>query len=135
MEIRMLGPDDVQLLLDAGHLFDETPTAELAADFLASDGSMCLVAYADDQPAGFVTGIEVRHPDKAPEMLLYELGVDPVFRGRGIATSLIAKLRATTDELGYRGMWVLTEPDNDPAIATYRSSGAKDPETALLFEW
>lgn len=135
MEIHSLGPDDVPLLLEAGHLFDELPTEELATGFLEAGGNHCLVAYVDGQPAGFVTGIEVRHPDKAPEMLLYELGVDQAFRGRGIGTSLVTKLRTIADECGYRGMWVLTEADNEPAIGTYRSSGAKDPETALLLEW
>jgi ribosomal protein S18 acetylase RimI-like enzyme len=131
----MLGPDDVQRLLDAGHLFDEMPTDEFASMFLEGGGSHCLIAYVEGTAAGFVTGIELRHPDKAPEMLLYELGVDPEFRGRGIGRSLVAELQTIAAERGYRGMWVLTEEDNEPAIATYRSSGARDPETALLFEW
>lgn len=135
MEIRQLGPDDTQLLLEAAHLFDENPSRDRASAFLASDNSSCLVAYIEGEPAGFVTGIDIRHPDKATEMLLYEIGVDRTFRGRGIGSALVEALSAVATNRGHRGMWVLTDEQNDHAMRMYRAAGAGKAEPALLFEW
>lgn len=68
--------DDLDLVLGAGHLFDHEPTREATAAFLCREGHHLLLAFLDTSPVGFVSGIEVIHPDKGTEMLLYELGVD-----------------------------------------------------------
>ena len=135
MNIRKLGSGDVNALLEAGDLFDETPSVEHANTFLGSAGNHCLIAYVDGMPAGFVTGIEISHPDKSTEMLLYELGVDPRWRLTGIGKALVAALGAEAKEAGLRGMWVLTEPDNHPARATYEAAAAEETEDAVVYEW
>lgn len=135
MDIRELGTSDVEALLDAGHLFDEAPSVDRARGFLRSKGNHCLVAYVDEEAVGFVTGIEIAHPDKETEMLLYELGVDENRRGQGIGKALVAALEAVARRSGFRGMWVLTEPGNEPALATYRSAGAEVAEDAVVLEW
>jgi ribosomal protein S18 acetylase RimI-like enzyme len=84
VEIRELGPGDVEVVMAAPHLFDEPPRREWAAGFLQRDGNHLLLAYVGDEPAGFVSGVEVLHPDKGVEMMLYELGVDEAFRRRGV---------------------------------------------------
>jgi ribosomal protein S18 acetylase RimI-like enzyme len=135
MDIRRLGEDDVDALVDAGQLFDEVPSPDRARGFLGSKGNHCLVAYVDEEPAGFVTGVEIAHPDKETEMLLYELGVDERRRGMGIGRALVAALEAVARDRGLRGMWVLTEPGNAPALATYRSAGADAADDAVVLEW
>ena len=135
MDIRKLDTSDVDALVAAGHLFDEAPSAERAGGFLASEGNHCLVAYIDEEPAGFVTGVEIAHPDKETEMLLYELGVDERWRGQGMGRALVAALEALARNRGLRGMWVLTEPGNAAALATYRSAGAEVAEDAVVLEW
>ena len=35
-----------------------------------------VIAYVDARPVGFVSGVEMTHPDKDTEMFLYELAVD-----------------------------------------------------------
>lgn len=64
--------DDLDLVLGAGHLFDHEPTREATAAFLCREGHHLLLAFLDTSPVGFVSGIEVIHPDKGAEMLLYE---------------------------------------------------------------
>lgn len=132
MEIRHLAPGDVDDVLAAGHLFDHTPTAAWSAQFLARDGHHLLIAYDEGEPAGFVTGIEMTHPDKGTEVLLYELGVDEPFRRRGIARALVEALAALATDLRAYGLWVPLDPDNDAAIATYRSAGFTGPEETLI---
>ena len=80
----------------------------------------------DGTPAGFVNGVEMTHPDKGTEMFIYELGVDDEFLRSGIAKALLAELKAIAIERGCYGMWVITEPENDAALATYRSIDGVD---------
>lgn len=134
MEIRTIAPGDIDHVLAAGHLFDDVPVEEWTASFLGRDGHHLLIAYVDQTPAGFVTGIEVCHPDKGNEMLLYELGVDEAFRRRGIARALIEALAERATQLDCRSMWVPVDADNEVAIATYRASGFDPPEPTVILE-
>jgi ribosomal protein S18 acetylase RimI-like enzyme len=135
--IRRLGPEDADLVLAAGGLFDESPTREATERFLASPGHHLLMAFTDDggRPAGFVSGIEMTHPDKGTELFLYELGVDDGARRQGVGTALVAALRDLARERGCYGMWTLTDADNDPALGTYRKGGASEESAHVMLGW
>ncbi|MFJ2027830.1 GNAT family N-acetyltransferase [Streptomyces sp. NPDC087897] len=122
-------------LLAAGHLFDAPPREEWAARFLAADGHVLLIAYLDDVPAGFVSGIEMLHPDKGTEMCLYELAVDDPYRRRGIGTALTRALVELARARGCYDVWVGVEPDNEAALTTYRSAGAGDDGRFAVLVW
>lgn len=126
--------DDVDLILSAPHLFDDEPTADLTRVFLAKPGNHLVLALVDGSPVGFVSGIEITHPDKEPEMLLYELGVDESHRREGHGKELVLGLAVVAQERSCRGMWVPVDPDNRAAIATYRSAGAEE-ELSLIMSW
>ncbi len=93
------------------------------------------MAYEGDEPAGFVSGIEVAHPDKPVEMLLYELGVRDASQRRGIGRALVKALRDLAVERGCAGMWVLTDADNEAALRTYQTAGAEAPSPQVMLEW
>jgi ribosomal protein S18 acetylase RimI-like enzyme len=135
VRIDRLGPGDEARVLAAGGLFDDPPTAEATARFLAEDGHHLLVATVDGRDVGFVSGVETTHPDKGTELFLYELGVDEAHRRQGIGRALVRALAALAVERGCYGMWVATEPDNDAAIATYRSAGSGEPEPSVVLAW
>jgi ribosomal protein S18 acetylase RimI-like enzyme len=135
MIVRWMTASDATLVDAASHLFDDPASLEYIAAFFAHRNHHLAIAYVDDQPAGFVSGVEIAHPDKRTEMFLYELGVDEAFRGRGVGKTLVVALRDLAIERGCRGMWVLTDNDNDAALATYRSAGAGEPEPQVLLEW
>lgn len=122
-------------VLAAGMLFDEPPHEEWTRRFLAEPGHHLLIAYEDGQPAGFVTGVEMTHPDKGTEMFVYELGTDEAYRGRGIATALVRALGDLAHERGCYGMWVLTDEDNVEARAVYARAGGDGPEPQVLISW
>ncbi|WNF27099.1 GNAT family N-acetyltransferase [Streptomyces sp. C11-1] len=122
-------------LLAAGHLFDTPPRETWATRFLAADGHLMLIAYVDGVPAGFVSGIEMLHPDKGTEMCLYELGVDEAFRRRGIGAALTRALVDTARERGCYDLWVGVERDNEAALATYRAAGAADDGDFAMLTW
>ncbi|MEI7030407.1 GNAT family N-acetyltransferase [Streptomyces pratensis] len=122
-------------LLAAGHLYDTPPREDWAARFLAAHGHVMLIAYVGGVPAGFVSGIEILHPDKGTEMCLYELGVDAPHRRRGIGRALTLALLDIARERGCCGLWVGVEGDNEAALATYRSAGAGDDGGFRMLAW
>lgn len=135
MEIRRLGQSDLETVINAGHLFDHPPDRARTEGFLERPGHHLLLAAVDGTPAGFVTGIEIAHPDKGVEMLLYELGVDDAYRRRGIGRALVEALKTLAHDAGCTGMWVPVEKGNDVATALYRATGADEPEPGTTLWW
>jgi len=135
MELRWLGPGDEDELVAAGDLFDDGARPEWSRRFLAQPGHHLCLAVEDGQAVGFVSGVEMVHPDKGVELFLYELGVDDGFQRRGIGTALVAALAARAVDLGCYGMWVLTDADNEAAMGTYAAAGAGDQDLQTMLGW
>ena len=135
LEIRRLTPDDLQLALSLGNLFDGPAQLEPTRRFLESPIHHLFVAQVDGRAVGFVSGVELTHPDKGTEMFLYELAVDEKFRRRGIGRRLTDALATLARERGCYDMWVGTEADNVAALATYRSSGAAREDDFVMLTW
>ena len=133
--IRRVGAADRALVHQAAGLFDDPLRDDAIERFLASDDHHLLLALDGDEPVGFVTGVELTHPDKGVEMFLYELAVDEAARRQGFGTALVEALADLARERGCRGMWVLTDDDNAAALGTYRKAGATIEERTLLLEW
>jgi ribosomal protein S18 acetylase RimI-like enzyme len=121
----------------AERLFDDPVDLEGTRRFLADDANHLLIAYIEGEPAGFVSGTELIHPDDSrPEVFLNELGVDEEFRGRGIGTALVARLWELAQSHGCRGMWVLTDDGNPAALKVYvRAGGTRLSEHQVMFQW
>lgn len=128
-------PTDMHEVLAAADLFDIAPQPEATVRFLASPGHHLLIAYEEARPVGFVTGIEMTHPDKGTEMFVYELGVHEDYRRRGIGRALVERLRALAQEHGCYAMWVLTDEDNQEARGVYEASGAAVEVHQRLYSW
>jgi len=133
MDIRVLRAGDDELVAAASHLFDGPARPDATARFLADDRHHLLIAYEGDRPVGFVSGVEVTHPDKGTEMFLYELAVDEPFRRSGIGRALVDHLAVIARAAGCYGMWVVTDDDNEAARATYERAGGV-PETRQVVE-
>jgi aminoglycoside 3-N-acetyltransferase I len=131
--------DDASTVEAGADLFDDRPDPGATARFLASPGHHLLFAYDDPpgagRPIGFVSGVELIHPDKGTEMYLNELGVADAARGRGVATRLVQALAALAVERGCYGMWEASDPDNAAALATYRRAGAQEDAPAVVVSW
>jgi ribosomal protein S18 acetylase RimI-like enzyme len=136
MNVRALGPGDDGLVAAAQHLFDGPSDPAATARFLAASDHHLLVAYdADDRPVGFVSGVEMTHPDKGTEMFLYELSVAELARRRGVGGALVEALATRARERGCYGMFVLTDDDNVAALATYHRAGGREASLQLMLEW
>jgi len=133
--LRWLSPGDGDLVVAAQHLFDEPARLDATRVFLESSTHHLCIAYEDDEPAGFVSGVETTHPDKGTEMFLYELAVDESHRRRGIGRALVDALADRARERGCYGMWVLTDGDNTAAVRTYESAAGGNASEQLMLEW
>jgi [ribosomal protein S18]-alanine N-acetyltransferase len=117
-------------------LFDDPVDLAATRRFLANEVNVLLIAYVDGNPAGFVSGTELSHPDKpAPELFLNELGVDEAYRGRGVGRSLVERLWSLAQERGCREMWVLTEEENVAANKVYTAAGGVRAGVEVMYEW
>jgi len=136
MRIARLARGDEAVVLTGSELFDKPATATRAAAFLAREGHHLLFALTDeDEPIGFVSGVETMHPDKGTEMFLYELEVAEAHRGKGVGRALVAALADLARELGCYGMWVATDADNVAALKAYTTAGGGPPEPFVMLTW
>jgi ribosomal protein S18 acetylase RimI-like enzyme len=126
----------IAAVAEAEHLFDDPVDDAASGAFLGDERHHLLIAYVGDDPAGFVTGVELFHPDKSkPEMFLYELGVDEAYRGRGVATALLLRLVGLCRERGCGSMFALTDEDNAAARATYTKARGEAQPAGIMFTW
>jgi GNAT superfamily N-acetyltransferase len=135
IEVRRLGPGDEHAVHAARALFDAAPQQEATQRFLAEPAHHLLIAYDAGTPVGFVSGVELTHPDKGNEMFLYELGVDEPARGRGVGRTLVESLASVARAAGCYDMWVLADADNAAAHATYARAGGRESSRPVLWEW
>jgi ribosomal protein S18 acetylase RimI-like enzyme len=134
-EIRPLTPDTVSQLERFSDAFDNPLDDRSTERFLADRGHHLLLAYLDDEPAGFVSAVEIHHPDKPTERFLNELSVVEHARRRGVATALLEALKGLATERGASLIWVLTDEANEAGMATYRAAGGTwNGEHAVMFD-
>jgi GNAT superfamily N-acetyltransferase len=120
----------------AARLFDDQLQADAVERFTADPGHHLLLAIEDDSAIGFVSGVEMTHPDKGTEMFLYELGVDEAARNRGVGRALVAALADLARGRGCYGMWVLTDDGNPAALRAYTAAGgAWEQHESVLLSW
>jgi len=134
--VRIERAADPELVAAASHLFDGPARPEATLRFLDEEGHHLLLAIDDaGRPVGMVSGVETTHPDKGTEMFLYELSVDEGSRRQGIGVALVRGLAELARERGCYGMWVLTDDDNEAALATYRAGGRDAESTHVMLTW
>ncbi len=116
--------------------FDDVVVSEETSRFLADDRHVLLLGYVDDRPAGFVSAVEVFHPDKRAELFLNEIGVIERDRRRGVASALIDELKHLGRERGCANIWVLTDEANAAAMGLYAGTGGTwNGDRQVMFEY
>jgi ribosomal protein S18 acetylase RimI-like enzyme len=130
-------PGDEDEVARFAEAFDDPVVADSTRRFLADERHLLLLAYLDDRPAGFVSAVQIGHPDKArDEIFLNEIGVVESAQRRGVARALVEELKRVGRERGCTSMWVLTDDTNDAAKGLYGSTGGHQVSGAhLMFEY
>jgi len=134
--VRILEATTIEQVEAVAPLYDGPPLRPATASFLADPRHHLLVALDDDgRTVGFISGVEVTHPDKGTEMFLYELAVAEDARRQRIGSALTASLADLARGQGCYGMWVGVDIDNAAAHATYRAAGGNNPELCDVITW
>jgi len=81
----------------------------------------CLVAEIDGQLAGFVMAFEP--PEQPDTLFVWQVGVHPAYRGRGLATRLIRGLFEHNPTHTY--LEASVTPSNDASLALFRGYARK----------
>lgn len=76
----------------------------------------CLVAEIDGQLAGFVMAFQP--PEQDDTLFVWQVGVHPAYRGRGLATRLLSALFEENDEQQY--LEASVTPSNQASLALFR---------------
>jgi ribosomal protein S18 acetylase RimI-like enzyme len=120
ISIRLLAPGDENIVRELA-TYDGPGDPEA---LLADPRTLMLVAFDHERPVGFVLAHELprRHGDRS-KLFVYEVDVAESHQRRGIGSALLTRLGELARERGIPAGFVLTEPDNGPANALYRSVG------------
>ena len=124
MRVKRLGARDVAWVFRSADLFDEPPDRQATASYLRDRANIFLLAVEDGRAVGFLRGTALRQVrTRRAQMFLYEIGVLPKYRRRGIGRSLIETLLRYCRRHGFEEVFVLTSPRNRAAVGLYRATG------------
>ena len=85
-----------------------------------------MVALENDEVLGGLTAYELRSFDvEQTELFLFELGVSPHHRKRGVARKLLEDLSTACIQKGIKTFFLGTEMDNTVARQVYEKTGGK----------
>lgn len=132
--LKRLSTGDTPLLSHVGpDVFDEPVDPARLAAYLRTEGHIMVLAIEGDLVVGQCAGVIHRHPDKATELYVDEVGTASTHRRQGIARAMLDELFRWGRELGCEEAWLGTELDNDPANALYRGYRPTEDETIQYY--
>lgn len=136
-DLRRLGPSDIPLFRKLSAMFaaafgepetygDAPPDDAWLEGLLMKEHIAVLAALSGGEVVGGLVAYELDKFERARrEFYIYDLAVDAGHRRRGIATALIGYLRTIAAQRGARVIYVQADDGDDPAIALYRTLGAR----------
>jgi aminoglycoside 3-N-acetyltransferase I len=137
-DIRALGPDDLALHADLMTLFGEAfgdpgtytdarPGPEHVRRLLSDPRFVALAAIAEGAVIGGLAAYElVKFERERSEFYIYDLAVLSGHRRKGVATSLINRLRGIAADRGAHVLFVQADLGDDAAIALYSGLGLRE---------
>ena len=125
MKILRINKISSKLIDQVNQLFDDKKWDQKQGElFLSDKNNLLLLAFEDKKPVGFLIAHRLqRFDNRKAEVLLYEIGVHPNYRRKGIGKSLINEVKKWAVEVNAAEVWVLTEKTNPIAMKLYQSVG------------
>jgi aminoglycoside 6'-N-acetyltransferase I len=134
VEIRRITPGDEAVFERiAPEVFDEPVNAARLEEYLREPGHLMLLAIEDGLVVGQCAAVVHRHPDKATELYVDEVGTASTHRRQGIARGMLEAMFDWGRELGCTEAWLGTELDNDAANGLYRGVGPVEAEAIQYY--
>ncbi len=136
MDIRILGPGDEALLIEAVALSDEDVPSEAASAHLMDKDLVCLVALDAGEVVAFIYGHVLRRFEKT-SLFIYSVDTTPTHQRRGIARAMLQVLAAEGRTGRWDEMFVFTNRSNAAAMALYASAGgvSPPPDDVVMFDF
>lgn len=112
----------------------------LISALAAVPNAFSLIAYSNEQPAGFTNCLQAFSTFKCkPLVNIHDLAVDANFRGQGIARQLLSRVDEIARERGCCKVTLEVLQGNHPAKAAYEKHGFEtyelDPEMGIAEFW
>jgi ribosomal protein S18 acetylase RimI-like enzyme len=130
---RRLGPGDDDILRALETAYERPIPA--GGEILADERAHVLAAFEGDEPVGYALLYVLPRIDGRSMVFLYDVGVAEPFRRRGVGRKLMEAATAAMREAGAYKMFVLTDDDNEAAMALYASAGASREGDQVLWTW
>ena len=116
-------------------VFDYPIKSNSLKSFLNQKNHHLLCAFNDkNQLIGFVSFVELYHPDKDTQIFVNELSVHESYQRMKIGTYLMNQVFTYAKDQAYY-VWVATEMDNVEAIDFYLSLEPKTSQKSVFFDW
>lgn len=107
--------------------------------FLSDDRTITLVAFAGQEPVGFVYALELyRRHTALRHLCIYEIGVSDRHRNQGIGQALIDALGDHAESVGITRGFVITHASDTAAMQLYELAGGfrtSDDDVVFAFNW
>ena len=136
IQIQMITQDNVYLLDNVlDDVFDYPIKTEYLAPFLASSTHHLVVAINESQViVGFVTFVDLFHPDKATQVFVNELNVHEDYHRQGIGSALMNHVFDYAKDHAYY-VWVATEMENEAADKFYQQLKPHSRQDSYFYDW
>lgn len=126
--------------MGGGRSLPETTLAALPEKLAELPGAFSLIAYVDDQPAGFTNCFMGFSTFKAkPLVNIHDLAVDPEFRGQGLSLKLLDAVETEARQRGCCKVTLEVLSGNEVAKQAYLKAGFEgyelDPATGQALFW
>ncbi len=138
MEFRFLNEDDQDALIRLTETFrHQLITDEKARSILDDDKILIAAALLDKEVAGYALAYLLPRLDNGRDMMMiYHLFVQENFQRQGIATRLMTMLLEYGKQHQIHYTSLITQQDNEKAIALYTKLGGKlHPTNNQVFYW
>ncbi|MEO6396759.1 MAG: GNAT family N-acetyltransferase [Devosia sp.] len=117
---RILAGDETVFETIAPDVFDEPIDPLRLHDYLRQPGHLMVLALEGERIVGQCAAVIHRHPDKATELYVDEVGTASTHRRQGIARAMLEEMFNWGREQGCVEAWLGTELDNVEANGLYR---------------
>ena len=127
---------NVQLLKRVvDEVFDYPITETYLSPFVTSPTHHLVVAINEAQLViGFVSFVEIFHPDKATQVFINELSVHETYQRRGIGSKLMNHVFEYAKDHAYY-VWVATEMENEGADMFYQQLNPDSRQDSYFYDW
>jgi ribosomal protein S18 acetylase RimI-like enzyme len=136
IQIQMITEDNVYFLDNVlDDVFDYPIQTDYLTPFITSPIHHLVVAMNDSQTiVGFVSYVDLYHPDKATQVFVNELSVHEDYQRLGIGSTLMNHVFEYAKDHAYY-VWVATEMDNVGADTFYQQLNPHSRQDSFFYDW